>query len=68
MREPWIGSFARRIVALICGGFACEAFTRRSSVALRRSDKEIHVFAECLGRNGLDVMPVTARIDSEHAR
>jgi hypothetical protein len=68
MREPWIGSFARRIVAPICGEFACGAFTRRSSVVLR-DDKEIRVREICLGWNGLGWLPeAVMHIDREHAR
>jgi len=69
MREPWIGSVARRIVASICGGFGCEAFTGRSSVTLRRGDKETRVRNIRLGWNGLGVLlGAVAHIDSEHAR
>src|SRR5258708_33771177 len=39
MREPWIGSVARRIVASICGGFAREAFTAFGDASpLRQGD------------------------------
>jgi hypothetical protein len=31
IHQPWIGSLARRIVAPVCGEFACELFTGRSS-------------------------------------
>jgi hypothetical protein len=57
MREPWIGSFARRIVAPICGGFAREAFTRRSFIRASRCDKETRV----------RYLPAMTHIDSEHA-
>jgi hypothetical protein len=67
MREPWIGSVARRIVASICRGFACEAFTGRS-VTLRRCDKETRVRKMRLGWSGLGGLPrAVAPIDSEHA-
>jgi hypothetical protein len=68
MREPWIGSVARRIVASICRGFACEAFAGRSSMTLRRCDKETRVRKIRLGWNGLEVLlGAVAPIDSEHA-
>jgi len=67
MREPWIGSVARRIVASICGGFACEAFTGRSSVTLRRCDKETRVLKMRLGWSGLGVLLGAAHMHSEHA-
>jgi 1-deoxy-D-xylulose 5-phosphate reductoisomerase len=68
MREPWIGSVARRIVASICGAFACEAFTGRSSVTLHRCDKETRVRETRLGWNGLEILlGAVAPIDSEHA-
>ena len=68
MREPWIGSVARRIVASICGEFACGAFTGRSSLTLRRDRKEIRVRKIRLGWNGLGVLlGAVAFIDSEHA-
>jgi hypothetical protein len=67
MREPWIGSFARRIVAPICGEFACGAFTGHSSLTLRRSDKEMRVRKMRLERYGLGILPAAgAQIDSEH--
>jgi hypothetical protein len=69
MREPWIGSVARRIVAPICGEFACGAFTGRSSLELRHDDKEMRVRNIRLGWNGLGVLlGAVVHIDSEHAR
>jgi hypothetical protein len=69
MREPWIGSVARRIVARICGEFACEAFTGRSSLTLRHDDKEMRVRKIRLGGNGLAILlGAVAHNDSEHAR
>jgi hypothetical protein len=69
MREPWIGSVARRIVASIYGEFACGAFTRRWSLTLRRDrNKETSVRKIRLGWNGLEVLlGAVAPIDSEHA-
>jgi len=55
-------------VASICRAFACEAFTGRSSVTLRRCDKETRVRETCLGWNGLEILlGAVAPIDSEHA-
>jgi hypothetical protein len=67
MREPWIGSFARRIVAPMRDGFAGEAFTGRSSWTLRRCDKETRVLKMRLGWNGLGVVLAAAHTHKEHA-
>jgi hypothetical protein len=66
MREPWIGSVARRIVASICGGFGCEAFTGRSSVTLRRCNKETRVRKMRLGWSVLEVLLGAAHMHSEY--
>jgi hypothetical protein len=67
MREPWIGSVARRIVASICGEFACEVFTGRSSLTLHRCDKETRVLRMRLGWSGLGVLLGAVDMRSEHA-
>jgi hypothetical protein len=67
MREPWIGSVARRIVASICGEFACEVFTGRSSWTLRRCDKETRVRKIRLGWSGLVILLGAVDMCSEHA-
>ena len=68
MREPWLGSFARRIVAPIRGGIACEAFTGRSSWTLRRCDKETRVLKMRLGWSGLRVLLGAAQMQMQSER
>jgi hypothetical protein len=67
MRQPWIGSFSRRIVAPIRGGFACGVFTGRSSWTLRRCDKETRVLKMRFGWSGLEVLLEPAHMHNEYA-
>jgi hypothetical protein len=60
---PWRVVSWHRSVA----GFACEAFTGRSSVTLRRRDKETPVRKMRLGWSVLGGLLGAAHMHSEHA-